>query len=128
MIIDSYPHRHGWLSQIIRLSVHLRMITEFMEVDKTNRQRSVRQSLLNHFSPIQFLSNIRTHLHAAKNLIKFYHLFIIACQQPPSTMLNAKVASSRRPLLNREPPIGIDRDENKYKRRTPAEIFSRWSR
>ncbi|XP_031620215.1 zinc finger protein-like 1 homolog [Contarinia nasturtii] len=38
-------------------------------------------------------------------------------------------ASSRRPLLSREPPIGgVDRDENKYKRRTPAEIFSRWSR
>jgi hypothetical protein len=34
-----------------------------------------------------------------------------------------------RPLL-REPPVGrsIDRDDNKYKRRTPQEIFSRWSR
>lgn len=41
---------------------------------------------------------------------------------------NVFAASSRRPLLSREPPIGIDRDENKYKRRTPAEIFSRWSR
>ncbi|XP_055607615.1 zinc finger protein-like 1 homolog [Uranotaenia lowii] len=38
-------------------------------------------------------------------------------------------ASSRRPLLPRESPIGgSDRDDNKYKRRTPAEIFSRWSR
>jgi len=38
-------------------------------------------------------------------------------------------ASSRRPLLPRQPPIGgTDRDDNKYKRRTPAEIFSRWSR
>lgn len=37
--------------------------------------------------------------------------------------------SSRRPLLGREQPgLSIDRDENKYKRRTPAEIFSRWSR
>lgn len=38
------------------------------------------------------------------------------------------IANSRRPLLSREPPIGLDRDENKYKRRTPAEVFSRWSR
>lgn len=38
-------------------------------------------------------------------------------------------ASSRRPLLARESPIGAsDRDDNKYKRRTPQEIFSRWSR
>ncbi|XP_054733350.1 zinc finger protein-like 1 homolog [Anastrepha obliqua] len=38
-------------------------------------------------------------------------------------------ASSRRPLLPRQSPIGgTDRDENKYKRRTPSEIFSRWSR
>ncbi|XP_050317327.1 zinc finger protein-like 1 homolog isoform X1 [Bactrocera neohumeralis] len=39
------------------------------------------------------------------------------------------LASSRRPLLPRQSPIGgTDRDENKYKRRTPSEIFSRWSR
>ncbi|XP_058127815.1 zinc finger protein-like 1 homolog [Anopheles ziemanni] len=40
------------------------------------------------------------------------------------------VANSRRTnLLSREPPIGgSDRDDNKYKRRTPQEIFSRWSR
>lgn len=38
-------------------------------------------------------------------------------------------ASSRRPLLPRVSPIGgSDRDDNKYKKRTPAEIFSRWSR
>ncbi|XP_055622245.1 zinc finger protein-like 1 homolog isoform X2 [Toxorhynchites rutilus septentrionalis] len=38
-------------------------------------------------------------------------------------------ASSRRPLLARESPIGgSDRDDNKYKRRTPQEVFSRWSR
>ncbi|XP_053698094.1 zinc finger protein-like 1 homolog [Sabethes cyaneus] len=38
-------------------------------------------------------------------------------------------ASSRRPLLQRESPIGAsDRDDNKYKRRTPQEILSRWSR
>lgn len=37
--------------------------------------------------------------------------------------------SSRRPLLQREQPIGAaDRDDNKYKRKTPQEIFSRWSR
>lgn len=45
---------------------------------------------------------------------------------PPSTDIHA---NSRRPLLPRQSPIGgIDRDDNKYKRRTPAEIFSRWSR
>ncbi|KAM7363690.1 zinc finger protein-like 1 homolog [Cochliomyia hominivorax] len=46
---------------------------------------------------------------------------------PPS---NADIhAGSRRPLLPRQSPIGgTDRDENKYARRTPAEIFSRWSR
>lgn len=38
-------------------------------------------------------------------------------------------ANSRRALLARESPIGgSDRDDNKYKRRTPQEIFSRWSR
>ncbi|XP_058463846.1 zinc finger protein-like 1 homolog [Malaya genurostris] len=38
-------------------------------------------------------------------------------------------ASSRRSLLQRESPIGAsDRDDNKYKRRTPQELFSRWSR
>ncbi|XP_011185951.1 zinc finger protein-like 1 homolog [Zeugodacus cucurbitae] len=38
-------------------------------------------------------------------------------------------ASSRRPLLPRQSPIGgADRDENKYKRRTPSEVFSRWTR
>jgi len=36
---------------------------------------------------------------------------------------------SKRSLLAREPPIGAaDRDDNKYQRRTPREIFSRWSR
>lgn len=37
--------------------------------------------------------------------------------------------SSRRPLLPRQSPIGgTDRDDNKYQRRTPAELFSRWTR
>ncbi|KAL5285359.1 ZFPL1 family protein [Megaselia abdita] len=46
---------------------------------------------------------------------------------PPSS--NEFSASSRRPLLPRQSPIGaVDRDDNKYQRRTPAEIFSRWSR
>lgn len=45
---------------------------------------------------------------------------------PPS---NDSQANSRRPLMPRQSPIGgTDRDDNKYKRRTPAEIFSRWSR
>ncbi|KAL9899056.1 zinc finger protein-like 1 homolog [Glossina fuscipes fuscipes] len=46
---------------------------------------------------------------------------------PPS---NADVqASSRRPLLARQSPIGgTDRDDNKYARRTTTEVFSRWSR
>uniref|UniRef100_A0A336M4K7 Zinc finger protein-like 1 homolog n=1 Tax=Culicoides sonorensis TaxID=179676 RepID=A0A336M4K7_CULSO len=39
------------------------------------------------------------------------------------------IRETRRPLLAREPPIGSsDRDDNKYQRRTPREIFSRWSR
>uniref|UniRef100_A0A6B2EI55 Zinc finger protein-like 1 homolog n=1 Tax=Phlebotomus kandelakii TaxID=1109342 RepID=A0A6B2EI55_9DIPT len=38
-------------------------------------------------------------------------------------------ASSRRPLLAREPPIGAsDRDENKYKRRSVGELVNRWTR
>lgn len=37
-------------------------------------------------------------------------------------------ASSRKPLLSRDSPIGMDHDDNKYKRRVPGEIFSRWSR
>lgn len=37
--------------------------------------------------------------------------------------------SSRRPLLARAPPIGAsDSDDNKYKKRSPAELFRRWSR
>lgn len=45
--------------------------------------------------------------------------------ESPHSVLNIE----SRPLL-REPPVGknFDRDENKYKRRTPQEIFSRWSR
>uniref|UniRef100_A0A182QUK3 Zinc finger protein-like 1 homolog n=1 Tax=Anopheles farauti TaxID=69004 RepID=A0A182QUK3_9DIPT len=54
--------------------------------------------------------------------------------ETPHSVLNldpyVNVANSRRAtLLAREPPIGgSDRDDNKYKRRTPKEIFSRWSR
>lgn len=37
--------------------------------------------------------------------------------------------SSRRPLLARAPPIGAsDSDDNKYKKRSPTEMFRRWSR
>ncbi|CAO1441181.1 unnamed protein product [Diamesa hyperborea] len=46
--------------------------------------------------------------------------------ESPHSILNIE----SRPLL-REPPIGsnsADRDDNKYKRKTPQEIFSRWSR
>ncbi|XP_049288066.1 zinc finger protein-like 1 homolog [Anopheles funestus] len=54
--------------------------------------------------------------------------------ETPHSVLNldpyVNIANSRRStLLTREPPIGgSDRDDNKYKRRTPKEIFSRWSR
>ncbi|XP_050071408.1 zinc finger protein-like 1 homolog [Anopheles maculipalpis] len=54
--------------------------------------------------------------------------------ETPHSVLNldpyVNIANSRRTtLLAREPPIGgSDRDDNKYKRRTPKEIFSRWSR
>uniref|UniRef100_A0A7G3ATE1 Zinc finger protein-like 1 homolog n=1 Tax=Lutzomyia longipalpis TaxID=7200 RepID=A0A7G3ATE1_LUTLO len=55
-----------------------------------------------------------------------------AYQQPQShSVLNIDTfnASSRRPLLAREPPIGAaDRDENKYKRRPIGEIVNRWTR
>lgn len=46
--------------------------------------------------------------------------------ESPHSVLNI---TESRPLL-REPPVGrsVDRDDNKYKRRTPQEIFSRWSR
>lgn len=45
--------------------------------------------------------------------------------ESPHSVLNIE----SRPLI-RESPIGrsSDRDENKYKRKTPQEIFSRWSR
>uniref|UniRef100_A0A1L8DT09 Zinc finger protein-like 1 homolog n=1 Tax=Nyssomyia neivai TaxID=330878 RepID=A0A1L8DT09_9DIPT len=53
-------------------------------------------------------------------------------QQPQShSVLNIDTfnASSRRPLLAREPPIGAaDRDENKYKRRPVGELVNRWTR
>lgn len=39
------------------------------------------------------------------------------------------LANSRRPLLARESPIGAsDRDDDKYKRKTPLEVLSRWTR
>jgi len=45
--------------------------------------------------------------------------------ESPHSILNIE----SRPLLYRESPIGgSDRDDNKYKRKTPQEIFSRWSR
>jgi hypothetical protein len=45
--------------------------------------------------------------------------------ESPHSILNIE----SRPLL-REGPVGrsSDRDDNKYKRKTPQEIFSRWSR
>lgn len=54
-----------------------------------------------------------------RNVEKVFHA------ESPHSILNME----SRPLL-REAPIGksVDRDENKYKRRTPQEIFSRWSR
>jgi len=52
---------------------------------------------------------------------------VLSIEPPVPTYFPA--ASSRRPLLHRESPIGgSDSDDNKYKRRTPAEIFNRWSR
>lgn len=45
--------------------------------------------------------------------------------ESPHSVLNIE----SRPLL-REAPIGrsSDRDDNKYKRKTPQEVFARWSR
>lgn len=47
----------------------------------------------------------------------------------PSTSATFQ-ANSRRPVLPREEQslLGSDRDDNKYKRKTPGEIFSKWSR
>lgn len=44
--------------------------------------------------------------------------------------LESITANSRRPLLAREPPIGsdLDRDDNKYKQKTPLEMLNRWTR
>ncbi|ALC47418.1 CG5382 [Drosophila busckii] len=53
-------------------------------------------------------------------------LLMDAFNPPSSADLHA---SSRRPLLPRQTPIGgTDRDDNKYQRRSPAELFSRWTR
>ncbi|XP_068157055.1 zinc finger protein-like 1 homolog [Drosophila tropicalis] len=53
-------------------------------------------------------------------------LLMDAFNPPSSGDFNA---SSRRPLLPRQSPIGgTDRDDNKYQRRTPVEMFSRWTR
>lgn len=42
---------------------------------------------------------------------------------------NSFAANSRRPLLARESPIGSsDRDDNKYRRKTPLELVNRWTR
>lgn len=47
----------------------------------------------------------------------------------PSTSATFQ-ANSRRPVVSREEQslLGSDRDDNKYKRKTPGEIFSKWSR
>lgn len=67
------------------------------------------------------------YFNSANNKIESPHsVLLMEAFNPPS---NDSQANSRRPLLPRQSPIGgTDRDDNKYKRRTPAEIFSRWSR
>lgn len=53
--------------------------------------------------------------------------------ETPHSILNIENYSSSRPLLHSQRDLpstssNIDRDENKYKRKTPQEIFNRWTR
>jgi hypothetical protein len=53
---------------------------------------------------------------------------VLERSESPHSVLNIENYSSSRPLLQQREPTSVDRDENKYKRKTPQEIFSRWSR
>lgn len=63
------------------------------------------------------------------NLASPHSVLQIDSFSAPSTSATFQ-ANSRRPVLPREERslLGSDRDDNKYKRKTPGEIFSKWSR
>lgn len=101
--------------------------TTFSEATKSNQFQSPNSNTSDdNISPNNNMSSMSS--SSSANKASMIH------ESPKDHSINIETAapyyqaSSRRPLLNREPPVGIDRDENKYKRRTPAEIFSRWSR
>ncbi|XP_037943701.1 zinc finger protein-like 1 homolog [Teleopsis dalmanni] len=97
---------------------------------------SVSSSKVNTHAPVTAAVSSMTKVHSKSNGVfptaamkheNPHSVLLMDAFSPPTA--NDVQASSRRPLLPRQPPIGgTDRDENKYKRRTPAEIFARWSR
>jgi hypothetical protein len=53
---------------------------------------------------------------------------VVTENRPQDSVLNIENYSSSRPLLQQRETVTLDRDENKYKRKSPQEIFNRWSR
>lgn len=88
---------------------------------KTNREASRDYSV---FSIDPNPSNFQSKQWLQIMIIQFFFLL----DTTKSNVIFIYLASSRKPLLSRGTPIGMDHDDNKYKRRAPAEIFSRWSR
>ncbi|XP_030369225.1 zinc finger protein-like 1 homolog [Scaptodrosophila lebanonensis] len=126
----------NYLSQVNwgRNGLGLALLTE----DQSNSLKAVKTKIANQAA----ISNVtKVHHHSAGERSKPnggpyagsgdgaspHSVLLMDAFNPPSS--GDLHASSRRPLLPRQSPIGgPDRDENKYKRRTPAELFSRWTR
>jgi len=74
--------------------------------------------------------------HSDHQIIPKHKPITISNTTKPHSVLNidssstqSDVFQSRRTVLPRQSPIGgSDRDDNKYKKKTAAEIFSRWTR
>lgn len=72
--------------------------------------------------PVAFTANANQVHHLRTNVVTENR------PESPHSVLNIENYSSSRPLLQQREPLTLDRDENKYKRKSPQEIFNRWSR
>jgi len=108
-----------WLSQVSwgRNELNLPMFSD--EKDFPPKAKVQSQDNLATNSSTAFASSSGNNLHRTSISEKVFR------PESPHSILNIE----SRPLL-REGPVGrsSDRDDNKYKRKTPQEIFSRWSR
>lgn len=125
-VADVLKHRLGQVNWG-RNELGLPLLSE----DKMEQIKSIQSSEFNQMTKIHHSNSDKNKLNGV-----FYNNNEIASSSPHSVLLmdsfnppSSDFHSNRRPLLPRQSPIGgTDRDDNKYRRRTPAEIFSRWSR